>query len=43
MRLIADYTLGLIIVLHQLVWMGLRERREESRSWRAPVLVEPTQ
>ena len=43
MRLIADYTLGLIIVLHHLLLIGLRERREESWLWRAPVLVKPTQ
>jgi hypothetical protein len=39
MSLIMDYAVGLIIVLSHLVRMGLRERREESRSLRGPVLI----
>ena len=43
MRLIADYALGLIIVLSHLVLMGVRERREESKSRCASVLIEAAQ
>jgi hypothetical protein len=34
-RSIADYTLGLVVVLGHLVWIGLRERRHRSRQLRA--------